>query len=353
MAKTISKGTMTVAILAVFSGLVAAWGVRAYLTQGPAQTQPPPPAPPPPMSVPVASTDLPAGRTIAPGDIGAQKLTRQQYEADPRFKGKWGIMLSAQEIVNRRLKAPVKQGQPFLTTDFYLQGTGPSVADNLRPGYRAIPIQVLPTHEGGIHAGVRVDVVFRSQVRPAREGQPAIPEKTVTLLRHLEILEAVQRSGGRRGSPTSPIHVTLAVPIEQADVLGAVEGRGEMWLAATPTKESEQGAILGTIANPKAVTLADILGIQPPVPPFETAIYRRGHRQVNKFAGGVLVSQTGPPASDAVPAQPAPPGKEVAPAEPAPAQPEPAPPTGKGSADVPAAPGRFGAPDTGQPSATL
>ena len=65
----------------------------------------------------------------------------------------------------------------------------------------------------------------------SKAGQPAIPEKTVTLLEHLKVLEVVSPTGPdttslrRRETTTNPQTgfsvVTLAVPVEQSDV-----GRG-------------------------------------------------------------------------------------------------------------------------------
>jgi Flp pilus assembly protein CpaB len=304
MARTLSRATLTTAIVAILAGLVVAFAVRAYLAQPPEKPAPPTP---PPMRIPVATTDLPAGRVIAPGDIGTLVLTREQFAADPRFKGKRGIMTSPQQIVHRRLKAAVKQEQPFLMGDLHLQGSGPSLSEELGPGYRAIPLRVPHTHEGRVQPGDWVDVVFRVQPRAAKAGQPAIPEKTVTLLEHLKVLEMVSPAGPdttelrRRETPrpqTGFSVVTLAVPVEQSDVLATVDGRGELWLVTSPDKGSQQAAIPAG-AGPKPTTLAELLGIQPPPRPFETAIYRRGHVQINRFVDGRLLSRTGVPEPDA------------------------------------------------------
>ena len=264
----------------------------------------PAPRAPPPVNIPVATTDLPAGRLIAPGDIGTLVLTRERFNADPRFQGKGGIMTSPQQIVHRRLKAAVKQEQPFHMADLYLQGSGPSLSEQVEPGYRAIPLRVPHTHEGRVQPGDWVDVVFRVQPRPAKAGQPAIPEKTLTLLEHLQVLEIVAPPGPdttelRRRETVNPQMgfsvVTLAVPVGQSDVLAAVDGRGELWLVASPDKGSQQAAALSGSA-PKPTTLAELLGIQPPPPPFETAIYRRGRVQINRFVDGrLVVSRTGAP----------------------------------------------------------
>ena len=142
MAKMISRETMTVGIVAVVMGLAAAYGVRMYMTPG-EEGPPPPEKPAPPMiTVPLAGEDLPADRVITSGDIALVKMTRTQF--DKRFKGinAEEVMTSARNIVGRRMKEPLKQGQPFLTTKLYLEGTYPNIAGKLQPGYRAVRIQV-------------------------------------------------------------------------------------------------------------------------------------------------------------------------------------------------------------------
>lgn len=296
MAKTISKQTLTVGIFAVLAGLIAAYGVRSYLYR-----EEPIPSPPPPVpaliKVPVASADLPADRVVSLGDMVSLSLTRKQLE--DRFKGinVEQLLLEPGKIIHRRLSKPVQRGQPFLTTKFYLEGTGPSVTGKLQPGYRAVRVEVPTSHDGGVQPGTYTDVIFRAQARPAKGDQPAIPETTVTLLRDIEVLE-VDRLGKtppRGGAPESlpkATMVTLAIPVEKAGIFSAIAGRGEVWLEPTPFKGSDEGIAGGAS---KSLTLADLLGIQPPrprpapPPPFETAIYRDGKLQVNRFIDGKLV----------------------------------------------------------------
>jgi pilus assembly protein CpaB len=310
----ISKETMMVGIVAVVAGLAAAYGVRSYMTQ-PEATPPAPvvkPAPPKPLRVPVASEDLPADRVVAPGDIVTLTLTPQSpKQVRARFKGlpPDQILASARSIVRRRLKKPVKQGQPFLTTDFYLEGVSPPITSKLQPGFRAIRVEVPDDREGGVQPGVYVDVLFRAKPRKAQAGQPAIPEMTVTLLRSLEVLEVDHPKTGRRSGvrgesppdvPKKSVLVTLAVPAEKADVFGVVDGAGELWLAPTPGRD-KQAAGGAEAPLPRPLTLAALLGVKPPKPkpiplaptppppPFETAIYRRDNMHINKFVDGKLL----------------------------------------------------------------
>ena len=114
-------------------------------------------------------------------------------------------------------------------------------------------------------AGMRVDVMFRANARPAKAGQLAIPEKTLTLLRHVEVLEAdrplrVGRAGAR-APEKQQLMFTLAVPEAKADMFGIIEGRGEVWLVPTPAQGKEAADGAGAeVAN--AATLAESAGHQ-------------------------------------------------------------------------------------------
>ena len=200
----ITKGTMTIGILAILSGLLAAYGVRSLLVKKEVPAKPAPPV----IRVPLASADLPSDRVIAAGDVSIVEMTQERFRE--RFKGTEFtlIMMLDKNIIGRRLGQPLNQGQPFLTTALYLEGTGPSLAEKLPPGFRAISLQVSDTHGGNAQPGTYIDVVFRAQARPARGFEPAIPEMTVTLLRHIQVLEVnraalrrLEQTRSRRSSP--------------------------------------------------------------------------------------------------------------------------------------------------------
>jgi Flp pilus assembly protein CpaB len=288
MARAISRETMTVGIVAILAGLVAAWGLRVYLTAPDEVKQAPPPQPAKQRMF-LAGTDLPADRVITSHDVIQVGVTNEEFQRRFGTIKKEQILMAMRAIVGRCLKTPVKQGQPFLITDFYLEGTGPSISKKLQPGYRAVRVQVTDVREAGVQPGMFVDVMFRANARPAKNGQPAIPEKTLTLLRHIEVLEA-EKPKAKTGQSKKPMLVTLAVPEQKEDMFGVIAGRGDLWLVPTPTKEAADGAG-GDIAN--AETLAQLLGIKPrprPPKPFETAIYHRDRVKINRFIDGKLVS---------------------------------------------------------------
>src|SRR5688572_20443668 len=115
----ISSGTMTVGIFAVLFGLVGAYALRAALVG----EAPPPPPPPRATTVPLAARDLPAGREIQLGDMKLLSMTQADMEA--RKLPLEQTMLSPDQIIGRVINESIPEGGAFLTTNMFLEGTGP------------------------------------------------------------------------------------------------------------------------------------------------------------------------------------------------------------------------------------
>jgi pilus assembly protein CpaB len=259
---------MTVGIFAVLFGLVGAYALRAALVG----EAPEPPPPPRTVTVPLASHDLPPGRVVQQGDMVL--LNMSQGEMESRKLPLERTMLSPEQIVGRVLQEPMKQGDAFLTTNMYIEGTGPKLADKLKPGMRAItiPIDNLAAVGGRTVEGSFVDVLFKAKKRDADlpAGKPEIPETTVTLLENVEVLSVgrsapsasrtageldVRFANGRDQGPTGIVSVTIAVTPDQANVVKAVMGQGDMSLAL----RSDTGD--GAAAAPNKYTLESVLGL--------------------------------------------------------------------------------------------
>lgn len=309
---SLSTGTMSVGILAVAAGLVGAYGVRSALVKETTAVEEAEV-----FEIPLASADLPSGRTIAIGDMGIAEMT----VAEMREQGfpTSLLMRDAQQVQGRTLKVSVKQGEPFLTTSVYLEGQGPDVTGRLKPGFRAMNIQldrtaVLPAEDD------RVDVVFRASPRSGDGDSLPIPEVTKTILQGVEVL-AVDvpraeptgvntgtgldlRRVNQRNSGPPPAVVTLSVNLEQANILQTVQGRGTLNLVVRSRSESLP---VSGVDDQETYTLENLLGIKPPPPPpqavlFRTDIYRAGQRSSTVFVGGVVQTETGE-ADDEEPAE--------------------------------------------------
>lgn len=277
----ISPGTMTLGIFALLFSLAGAYAFRMYMQE----ETPTPPQVEEPTLFPLAATDLKAGKTLSLGDIALVPLRREDFQR--RNIPATTAMADARQIVGRVLKVDVKQGEPFLTTSLYPEGEGPPLP--VKPGFRAmtIPITNVEAVAGYAGPGTYVDVLFRTRPRAGGQGTLPIPEATVPLIEGAEVLAlgtSQSPGAGQRNANT----VTLAVTPDQAKILQTVVGRGDLSLALRSPGES----LLAGQYRRQALTLEDLLGIEPPPPPFFTEIYRRTSRQVLGFVRDQVVSDS-------------------------------------------------------------
>ena len=274
----ISPGTLILAIFAVLFGLVGAYYAKHLMREAPVAE----PQRPRPQIVPLASADLVSGRTITLGDIVLMGMTREKMRSEelPR-----ALMSDPAQIIGRTLRQPLAEGSAFEPTAFYPEGMGPSVAERLQPGYRAltVPLENGPAELAMVSPGMMVDIVFRTN----SESEDRIPETTVTLLERVEVLAigeetfvgtraAAMRSGGRN----SKVTVTLAVTPEQAGALKVVEGHGLMSLVVRAVDDEM------LVGNVGPQTLAGLLDLPKPRKPVTTQIYRRGQLTTMVFEDG-------------------------------------------------------------------
>jgi pilus assembly protein CpaB len=266
----ISPGTIIVGIFAILFGLVGAYAVRQYLTQE-LEVAAEEPAPPQVFRIPVASVDLKPGRPLNVSDVAILRLTREQLIEQNLPEN---YMTNPRQIFNRILRGPLKQGEAFLTTQFYPIGMGPNVAERLKPGYRAMTIPVTNplTVAGFATPGSLVDVLFRTFPNSRSELQ----ETTVTLLENVEVLAlGLNQVPGTNTAGRSQNTVTLAVTPHQANALKVVEKRGELSLVL----RAPDDVVMNAAAEPQ--TLRTLLGLNKPT--FSTEVYRGGRLEVNTF----------------------------------------------------------------------
>ena len=281
-------------VMAIMAGLVGAYVVRNSLLKPPVVVS----KAPPPVIIPLATSDLPAGRQIAMGDIALVSMSPAMME-ERGFAG-MQTMLAPEQIIGRIAKDAVRQGQPFLTTNLYLEGTRHDFTGDLRPGYRAYSLVVAKDKGGALPAGAMVDVLFRTTEKKANSpSERGIPEVTLQLVTAVEVIDVFNppaptstRGAGldlRTISAPALINptVTLAVTPEQAHKLQAASGRGEITLMARPENERN------VAVNYRPTSLNDILGIEPPpqVVVFATEAYRAGSRSVNVYRNDKLAEE--------------------------------------------------------------
>jgi Flp pilus assembly protein CpaB len=271
---------LIIGVFAILLGLIAAYGVKAYLSRPAAEVAAPEPPKVEMFAVPMAVMDLPAGRTVVETDVVVMQLTAQDAA---RAKLPRAFMSKVPQIVGRTLKQPLKQGQPFEPSAFYPAGIAPDIADSLKPGERAvtIPFKNDAVDSTFVTPGAMVDVLFRA----APGG--GIPDATVTLLSRVRVLAVGENTlAGTAPKAKEPASgqaqtVTLAVNQTQARALKVVDGRGILTVILRNAKDE------GVADKGGPTTLAGLLGMQEPLRPFVSEMYRRGRLATMTFVGGL------------------------------------------------------------------
>ena len=286
-----SPGTILLGFLAVIFGSLGAYVVKNKLAEIPEVVveEEVEPAAPTSTVVPLASRELKAGRKITKTDVSIYLLTPEQI-AERGLKSEF--MTTAQDIIGQVVARDVKAGEGFDTSMFYPEGTGPSVADLLESGKRAmtVPVQMDNAVSGFASPGTWVDVYFTN---PASED-PIHEEVTLLLLERVKILavdeqtyEGARVAVNNRAGRTPNAAVTLAVSPEQAASLQVVNNRGTLSLALR-NPDDEQ---LVSAAGPE--TLHQLLNVQP-VPRQQMTIYRGNSSHTIEFVDDQRVSQSAP-----------------------------------------------------------
>lgn len=280
----ISPATVTIGFFALIAALIAAWGVRTWLDR-PVETKAEV-VPPPDVIYPFAAQSLKKGKMITLGDIAIRRLPPDSKLLQWENVGD-APMTNTTQIVGRILREDIKLGDPFLTRKMYPEGTGPSIAERLLPGFRAvtIPVDNSGLLNGYAGQGTVVDVMFRARASENPRRRLIVPEVTVALVEGVEVLNVTAPSGRQQNSVGT---VTLAVSPEQAKILQVVQGRGDLSLAM---RSNGEPPVSGT-SRQRAITLEDLLGIQPLPGPWFTEIYRRTGRQVLGFDRGKVIAET-------------------------------------------------------------
>lgn len=230
----LNPGTAVAGIVAILLSVSGAFLARQFLLKRP-ESPPPVEKPVPKVEtalVPVATIDLPVNRVVRKGDIGTLRLTKEEL-SKKKLPPTW--ISNPLDIGGRILKRPIKALDAFSPEDLFPEGTGPSVADDLEPGLRAVTISVNNSGfvDGFATPGTFVDVLFRLNTKEGdhRGRQPV----TYTILNRVKVL-AVERASfpGTMVDPANskePAKVTLAVTPEQAGQLRVLEGNGELSLS--------------------------------------------------------------------------------------------------------------------------
>lgn len=250
--KRISPGTVTVGVLAILFGLVAAYGARRYFDVTPlAQTQ----AKPKTAMVVVPRINLPKYARIREQDVDVVEILAENApEGAVRLKSR---------ALFRLVKETVLAGKPILDKDLFGVGEVPMMSDRLPPGYRAVTLAVDANSalNGMIQPDSIVDITLTATSDRPEVGGLA----TLTLLQGVQVLATSRsRFPASEDRPGDMRNITVAVTPEQANKLILAQRYGT--LSCTLRGSVEGDVVAANDDGRNLVNPLGLLGLSPITP---------------------------------------------------------------------------------------
>jgi pilus assembly protein CpaB len=258
-------------MLALISGLAAAWLALNYVSQQPdnpigaTRTET--------TEVVVAATDLPLGHTLTATDI---KLVDWPGEAIPE-----GYTASVEEVLGRGLIVPVAMNEPLLSAKIAVLEAGGGLPIVIPDGMRGISVRVdeVVGVAGFVLPSTRVDVLVTLD-----QGPYASNPVTRIVLQNMAVLtsgQVIQQT--EDGEPITVTVITLLASPEEAEqlVLAATKGRIQLALRNTLDLDSleTRGVRLNSLVPAERVArrAPSPRRVTPPVSSARSIEVYRGH----------------------------------------------------------------------------
>lgn len=252
--KRISSATVTVFVMAIVVGLVAAFVVKQAMRPKPQPVVEKPKAPTIPLVV--TTRNLPEHAVVRSTDLRVIQI--------PAERKREGALRNSQVAVGRIVKEAVRAGMPMMEENLYGIGeTLPGLESRIPVGMRAMPIKVDEQSVVAkmVNIGSHVDIALTVEGSHPDLGELA----TKTLLHNVEVIAVEKPSTSRRGSTNNSATITVAVTPADANILINAEGTGtlDMMLCSPADGEALPVSVGG---ESHMITRRELLGLSP-IPP--------------------------------------------------------------------------------------
>lgn len=231
-------------------GLLAVLAALRFIGTAPSPSVSPPK---PSHHMVVATADLKPDAPIAASDLS---LAPWHAATTPA-----GASVSTDPLVGKKPIRLIKKGEVVLDTQLRAAGDPPPLSDTIRPGYRAVSIQVNEASDVGgfVMPGSFVDVLMRAQ----DEGGATFSRVIVQRVPVLAI--GGDRTVNDPAKPKPSSLVTLEVTLQEAEQIEMARGIGVLTLllrnAGDRNKDSSPGANAQTL-QPVMPTVEIIRGTE-------------------------------------------------------------------------------------------
>jgi pilus assembly protein CpaB len=264
-------------VVAVFFGLIAAYGIYNFLSQKQKETD----------SLKASNQDIVvAAQDIPPGTIlNDEALKKGMIKTTPwpRSSIPTGAFSSPQQVIGKVNRVKILANEPILESR--LAGEGAGLTVRLEAGKRALALRVdeIVGVSGFIVPDDRVDVILTTT--PAGTAQDAKISKIV--LQNKRVLSVAQSTEQKDGKPQLARSITLEVTPEEAEKLSLASSEGQIVLALRGLGDDAQLSTIGSnkrdllsLAAPRK-TAAGI--VQPPPDKYRVEVIMGSNRNVVEF----------------------------------------------------------------------
>jgi pilus assembly protein CpaB len=225
-------------VVAVFFGLIAAYGIFNFLRQ---QRQAAEALRTQTQDVVIAAKDIPAGSTLAEamlkdGTVRAIKWPKASVPA--------GAFGTPTEVIGKVNRVKIMANEPILESR--LSGEGAGLTVRLEPGKRAMAVRVdeIIGVSGFIVPDDRVDVIVTTTPPGVNDNKDARLSKIV--LQNKRVLSVAQSTEQKDGKPQVARSITLEVSPEEAEKLSLAYQEGPIVLALRGVGDETEPKTIGS-----------------------------------------------------------------------------------------------------------
>jgi pilus assembly protein CpaB len=236
-------------VVAVFFGLIAAYGIYNFLRQ---QRETAEALRQETQNIVVAATDIPAGTTINDEMIKKGTVKAVQW---PKASMPTGSFSSPEQVIGKTNRVKIMANDPI--TEARLAGEGAGLTTRLEAGKRAMALRVdeIIGVSGFIVPDDRVDVIVTT-TPPGSQNQDDKLSKIV--LQNKRVLSVAQNIEQKDGKPQVARSITVEVTPEESEKLSLASQEGQIVLALRGTGDDTDAKTAGSNKR-------DLLAVAAPV----------------------------------------------------------------------------------------
>jgi pilus assembly protein CpaB len=224
-------------VVAVFFGLIAAYGIYNFLRQQKDVAESLRTAT---QNVVVATRDIPAGTTLNDELIKKGTIKAVPW---PKTSVPGGAFTTPEQVIGKTNRLKIVANEPILESR--LAGEGAGLTTRLEHGKRAMAVKVdeIIGVSGFIVPDDRVDVIVTT-VPPGSNNQENKVSKIV--LQNKRVLSVAQNVEQREGKPQVARSITLEVTPEESEKLSLASQEGQIVLALRGTGDDSEAKTIGS-----------------------------------------------------------------------------------------------------------